>query len=111
MVSTCLLISKSSSHFINSLNIVPGVLIAIGIPVTFMFYGFLVLIQDLGIYPSFRFLLILFCGPPGQQSSQFGRFSFVVDYFKVWSSGRKLVIRFYLKIPEEFACLIFLDEF
>ena len=29
-------------------------------------------------------------------------FFFFVDYYKIWSSGRDLVIRLYLKIPEKF---------
>ena len=39
--------------------------------------------QGLGIYPSFRFLSILLFSQPGQQSPQFGKFTFFVDHFKV----------------------------
>ena len=40
-------------------------------------------------YSSFKFLSILLC-PLGQQSPQFCKFSFflIVNYYKVWSSGR-----------------------
>ena len=34
-----------------------------------------------GIYLSVRFLLILLCGQPGQQSQQFGKFSFSFLFF------------------------------
>ena len=40
MVSTCPLISKSSSHFIILLGIVPSVLITVGFLVTFIFHSF-----------------------------------------------------------------------
>ncbi len=61
-------------------------------------------------FHSFHILSVLFCGQPGQQSPQFGKFSiFVVDYDNVWSSGRDYVIRLYLKIPENFERLIFQD--
>ena len=36
---------------------------------------------------------------------------FFVDYYKIWSSGRNLVIRLYLEIPMEFVCLVLLDRF
>ena len=35
---------------------------------------------------------------------------FFVDYYKVWSSGWYQVIRVYVKVPEEFMCVIFLDK-
>ena len=38
--------------------------------------AFLILWQVPGTYPSFHFPSDLFCGPPGQQSRQFCRFSF-----------------------------------
>ena len=36
---------------------------------------------------------------------------FFIDYYKVWSSCRDLVIRLYVKIPEEFVYVIFQDRF
>ena len=89
MVSTCPLIFKSSTRSIKTLEIVPSAPITIGITVTFLCYSlFLVLWQGIGINLFFRFLLFLVCGPTGQQSPQFGRFSCFVDNYKVWSSGR-----------------------
>ena len=38
------------------------------------------------------------------------RFLLLVDYFKVWSSGRDLVIRLDIKILLEFMCLIFQER-
>ena len=39
--------------------------------------------QGPGTYPSFRFLSILLCGQPGQQSSQFGKFSFLLLFLSL----------------------------
>ena len=61
MVSTCPLISKSSSPFTNPLGIGPSASITIDITVTFVFHSFfLVLKQSLDIYLSFCFLLIYY---------------------------------------------------
>ena len=49
MVSTCPLISKSSSPFTKPLGIIPSALITTGITVNFMFPSFLVLQQGLDI--------------------------------------------------------------
>ena len=102
IVSTRLFISKSSSPFINPLVTVARALIIIGINFTCSTV-FSVSYLDRGIY-SFHFLLILLCDQPGQISPQFCTFSFFVDYYKDWSSGRDLVIRLDVKIPEEFVC-------
>ena len=106
MVSTSPVISKSSSPCTNLLVTVPRAQITIGIIVTFI--AFSVPKQGPGTYSSFHILSILLCGPPGQQSTQFCKFYFFVDvdYYKIWSSGRDLVIRLYLKIPEELFRLI-----
>ena len=62
MVSTCPLISKSSSSFTNPLGIVPSAPITIGITANFMSHSFFfVLLQSQDIYFSFHFLLILLC--------------------------------------------------
>ena len=73
MVSVQHLIFKSSSPCTNPVVTVPRA------SITFMFHGFYFYSQASSrIYPSFRFLSILLCG---QQSPQFGKFSFfVVDY-------------------------------
>ena len=62
---------------------------------------------------AFRFLSILLGGPLGQVSPKFCKFSFffLVDYYKISSSGWDHVIRLYLKIPEKFVRLIFLKRF
>ena len=106
MVSTRPVISKSSSLWINPSVTVPRAPITIGIIVTFMFHSFFNSLGGRVICPSFHILSISFCGQPGQQSPQFCKFSFFVDYYKVWSSGRDLVIYLYVKIPEEFMCII-----
>ena len=61
IVSTCLLISKSSTPCTNSLVTVPSARITIGITITFMFHSFSVLYQRLG---TFCFLSILTYGQP-----------------------------------------------
>ena len=78
MVSTHPPTSKSSSFFNNPLITVPKVPITIGIIVTFMFHSFFNSLAKRGTYPSFRILSVLFCGQPGQQSPQFGNFSFLL---------------------------------
>ena len=45
----------------------------------------------------------------GRESLLFGSFSYFIDDHEVWSSERNYVIRLYLKIPEKFMRLIFLD--
>ena len=92
IVSTRPPTSKSSRPFNNSLVIVPNTPVTIGTIVTFMFHSFSILYQGRGTYPSFHFPSDLFCGPPGQQSRQFCRFSFFVDYYEIWSSGRIIII-------------------
>ena len=114
MVSTHPLISQSSSLCINPLVTVPRAQITNGITVTFMFHSFFSIPkQSRSTYPSFRILLILLCGPLGQQCPQFWKFSFFffVDYYKVWSSGWDQVIRLYLQIPEKCVRLILQDRF
>ena len=89
MVSTCPLISKSSSPCTNLLVSVPSTLITIGITVSF------VLEQGLVTCLSFSFLSILPHGQPEWQSSLFGRFSFFCYYHLVWLSGRDYLIHVY----------------
>ena len=72
MVSTCLLISKSSSSFIDLLRIVPSAPITIGITLIFMFHSFFFS----SLVRSFCFLLILLCGMLRCQSSLFIMFFF-----------------------------------
>ena len=92
IVSTHPLISKSFSPCTNPLVTVPRAPVIIGITVTFMFHSFFNSQARSRYYLSSRFLSVLLCGLLGQQSPQFCKFSFfifvVVDYYKVWSSGR-----------------------
>ena len=82
MFSTCPLISKFSSPFINiwgdrskstNYNWYHCYL--------YVSLYFLVLYQGLDIYFSFRYLLILLFGLPGQQSQLFGRLFFFFFFF------------------------------
>ena len=141
MIFTRPLIFKSSNHCNIPLGTVPRAPITIGITVTFMFHiclfvclfvflfvffvlffcfvfwgGVIFLARSrylslLSFFVGFFFFSILLCGLPGQQSPQLSKFSFLVDYHKVWSSGRDYVIRLYLKIPEQFVRIILQDRF
>ena len=106
MVSTLPLISKSSSPCTNPLVTVQRASITIVIIVIFMFHAFFNSQARSRYLSLISHSLISLCGQPGQQSPQFCKFSFfgvvVIDYYKIWSSGRDLVIRLYLEIPEEF---------
>ena len=77
MVSTPLIISKSSSPCINPLVIVPRAPTTISITVTYMFHSLFFSIhkQGWGTYPSFHFLSVLLSGQTGQKSQQFCKFS------------------------------------
>ena len=111
-VSTHPLISKSSSPLIHPSVTVTRAPITIGINVTFMFHSFINFLTRFWYLSFFSLFSILLCGQMAQQSPQFCKFSFfffvvvVVDYYKIWSSGRDYVIRLYVKVPEEFVCLI-----
>ena len=73
IVATRPVISKSTSPCTNPLVTLPRAPITIGITVTFMFHSFFFFPWQ---GPSFRFLWILFYALPGEQSPQFGKFSF-----------------------------------
>ena len=75
IVSTRPLIFMSCSPYTNPLVIVPSAPITIGITVTFMFHSFIFNSkQSQGHYFTFRFLTILLCGQPAQESPQVGKF-------------------------------------
>ena len=94
MVSTCLLISKSSNFFTNPLRIVLTALITFCISVKFMFHrSFLVLLQGQGIHLSHRFLLILAYGQPGRLILLFDRFSFYLVFLTITVPARLADIR------------------
>ena len=89
MISTRPPTSKSPRPFNNSLITMPKAPITIGIIVTLMFHSFFNSLARLSSYSSFHILSVLFCDQPGPQNRQFCIFSFfVVDYYKVRSSGR-----------------------
>ena len=98
--STCPLISKSTILMTNPSVAVPRVPIKSGIIISFMFHIFLfpskvqVLIF---LFPFLQFYFV-FCWDSKVQNSASSLF--VVDYYKIWSSGRYLVICWYLKIPK-----------
>ena len=75
MVTTCPLMSKSSSHGINPLVTVPSAPITIVIALTFIFHSFFRSLAR-SVYLSFRLLPVLSCDQPKQKIPQFGRFSF-----------------------------------
>ena len=111
MVSTRPTTSKPSSPFNNSIVTVPKVPITIGIIVTFMFHSFfnsLARSRYLSLF-SHSFSFVLWSAETGK-STILQIFSFFVDYYKVWSSDRELVIRLYIKVPQEFVHIIFLDR-
>ena len=93
MVSIRPVISKSSRHCINHLVTVARAPHTIGIIFISCSIAFSIPKQGRSTYFSFHILSVSVCGAPGQQSPQFCKFSLFVDYHKVWSSGRDLVIR------------------
>ena len=76
VVSTHPLISKSSSPFTYLLEIVPRAPITISITVTFMFHNSFNFRARSRYSSLFLLSLILLCGLPDEQNSQFSRFSF-----------------------------------
>ena len=112
MVSTRPLISKSSIPFINPSVNVPRAPVTISIIVTFMFHSFynsLARSMYLSLFShSFSFTL---WSTGTTKSTILQVLFFFVDYYKLWSSGRDLVIRLYLKIPEESVRPILYDRF
>ena len=97
MVSTCPLISTSSSPSTCPLVTVPRSPITIGITVTLMFHIFSIPKQA-GTYPSFHFLSILLCSQPGQQSPQFDKFYLFL--LLIIRPGRLAEIRWSVCIPK-----------
>ena len=80
MVSTCLLISKSSNPFTKHSGIVPRELITIGINVTFTFHCFFSSLTR-SKYSYFYVLLFLVCFQPGRQNSTGSSFYFYLYFF------------------------------
>ena len=103
-------ISNSSSPFINLLVTIPRAPIIIGITVTFIihiFFRYLVRLKYLFFF-SLYYNFTLYSAVSAKSTIM--QVLFLVDYFKVWSSGRDWAILLYLKIPEEFVHLILQDR-
>ena len=104
--------SKSSSHCTNSVVTAPRQPITIGIIVTFSLqrlFNSLAKSRYLSLVSlSFSFTL---SSAETAKSTILQVLSVFVDYYKVWSSGRDLVIRLYLKVPEEFIPSFIQDRF
>ena len=108
MVSTHPLISRSSSPFNNSLVTVPRALITIGTILTFIFYPFF---QSPNKAKVLHFLSTLLIGQLGQQSPQFGKFSFLL--LVIVRSGRLADIKWSICASnfQMSNCLILQDRF
>ena len=109
MFSTRSPTSKSSRPFSNPLVTVPKAPITIGIIITFMFHSFfnsLARSRYLSLF-SYSFSFILWSSGTAKSTIlQILFFFFFVDYCKIWSSGRDSVICLYIKVPQEFVCII-----
>ena len=101
IVSACPPTSKPSRPFNNPLAIVLKVPITIGTIVTLMFhtiFNSLARSRYLSFF-SHSFRCILWSAGTAKSTILQILFFFVVDYHKVWSSGRDYVIRLYAKVP------------
>ena len=102
IVSTRRLISKSSRAFNNTLVTVPRVPFTSGTIVTFKFHSFFNSLAR-SMYLSFLSHFFTFIPWLAQMAKstilQILFFFFLVDYYKVWSSGWDLLIRLYVKDP------------
>ena len=90
MVSICPSTFESSSPFNNPLVTLPKAPITIGTIVTFTFHSFFNSLARSRYLSFFSHSFSSILWSLGQQSRQFCKFSFfvVVDYYKVWFSGR-----------------------
>ena len=96
--------SKSSRPFNNPLVTVSKAPITIGIIVTFMIHSFFFQFSSkikvlISVFTFSPFYSVVSRDSKVINFVDFLSFFFVVDYFKVWSSGRDLVIRLYIKLP------------
>ena len=91
MVSTCPLISKSSSPFNNPSVTVPRASVAIGINVTFMFHSFFNSLARLRYLSFFSFSFNFTLWSARTAKSIILRIIFLFSWLlKVWSSGKRL---------------------
>ena len=107
IVSTCSLISESSSPFINHFVTVPRAPVTIGINVTFIFHSFFnsqTSSRNLSFFSlSFNFIL----WSPGTTKSTFLQVHFsLLIIIRSCRLAEIKVIRLYAKIPEEFVCVV-----
>ena len=108
MVSTRPPTSKSSRPFNNPLVSVPKAPITIGIIVSFMFHRFfnsLARSRYLSLF-SDTFSFILWSTWTAKSTTLQIFFFYYYYYYKVWSSVRDLVIRLYIKVPQELVRVI-----
>ena len=107
-VCTRPVISKSSNPSTNNLVTVPRAPITIGIIVTFMFHSFFLSLAKSRYLSLFSYSVNFPLWLAGTAKSTIRQVLFVVAVvvYKIWLSGRDLVIRLYLKIPEESVRLI-----
>ena len=113
MVSTRPVISKYSSPCTNPLVTVPRAPITIDIIVTFMFHSFFnSLARSSYLYLfSHPFNFTLWSTSTAKSTILQVLVFFVVDYNRIWSSDRDLVICLYVKIQEEIVHLILWERF
>ena len=112
MVSTRSALSKFSSPCTNPLVTAPRAPIRIGIIVTFMFHRLFNSLASSRYLSLFSHSFNFTSWSSGTTKSTVLKVPlYLVDYYKILSSGRDLVIRLYVKIPEELVRLILLDRF
>ena len=99
MVSTLPPTSKSSSPFNNHLVILPKLPITVGTIVTFMFHSLFNSLERSRYLSFFSHSFGFMLWSARTAKSTILQILFFVDYYKVWSSGRDLVIRLYVKVP------------
>ena len=106
-VSTCYLISKSSSSFTYPLGIVLSAPITVGITFKFLLFFFSSLAR-FRFLSLFHFLLILLWSVRTEKSTIWHVLFFLLTIIR---SNRDWMICLYLKIPENFVHLILQDGF
>ena len=105
VVSTRPPTSKSSRPFNDPLDILPKALITIGTIVTFMFYSFFQFSSKVEVLILlFTFLQIYSVIRWDSKVNNFASSLLFVDNYKVWSSGRDLVILLYVSPIGVYVC-------
>ena len=102
------LISRSSSRFTKPLGIVPSAPITSGITVTFIFHRFFFSSQARSRYLSLFSLSFNFTLCSAWTAKSTNR---QILFYEVWSTGWDQMICLYLKIPNNFVCLIIQEGF